>query len=150
MQRNHILRTHQADLMLPSARAGTLQRPLLLRPLLTPLHSTSAPPTGFFFTGVPGLEESFNTHRMSPVYGDRSNSAAAAIPRSQSQPISPSSPDLILQVPICFTYLLRQLKVLFQPKPESSPVCSDLVRDMQQLEDADLWCLPPSFHLNYS
>jgi hypothetical protein len=72
----------------------------------TPLASTSAPPSGFFFTGVPGLEESCSITTSSPILDARSSSAAAAIPRSQSQPLSPSSPDSILQVTRCPPFLV--------------------------------------------
>ena len=111
--------------------------------LTPPRVSTSAPPSGFFFTGVPGLEEPTSIPLISPAYGARSSSAAAIIPRSQSQPMSPSSPDTILLVrPLCTPVCPAPATLThpFQPKQDEPAVPSNLIQDMQNLEDADLWC----------
>jgi hypothetical protein len=78
-----------------------------------PLVSTSAPPNGFFFTSVPALEESFSLNIHSPTNGARSTSVTSAIPRSQSQPLSPSSPHSILLVPFLAIFLCHRCEASF-------------------------------------
>jgi hypothetical protein len=59
--------------------------------------------------------------------------------------MSPSSPDLILQV--CSPSPLLQAQPFTnasQPKQEQSAVPSHLIQGIQSVEDADLWCIPQS------